>query len=282
MLASEKYHNGKYYHLKLFKEPSMKTFKNFSLSFNIILTYFFILISSISVAQAEKLQTLVLNDANSAPFTNKEGTGLVDVVAGEAFRRAGLKLKLIQLPAERALQNANNGIDDGEVSRVVGINNIYTNLVQVEEKLVDHHFVAFTQSAKLKNVTWKNLKPYSVGYIRGYKIIEKNLPKGTETSTANNAMQLFNMLDKGRVDIAIYRRWEGVTLAKQMGIKNINIIEPSLAETGIYIYLHKKHLKKVPLISSALKDIKTEGLFKRACIKAFASFNPLPEQCESK
>jgi len=226
--------------------------------------------------------TLVLNDANSAPFTNEAGTGLVDVVAREAFRRAGLNLKLIQLPAERALLNANAGIEDGEVSRVAGIEKVYTNLIPVPEKLVDHHFVAFTRNAKLDKTTWDGLTPFTVGYIRGYKIIENNLKPGTRTNTANSAEQLLTMLDKGRIDIAIYRRWEGIVLAQKLGIKNIHIIEPSLAEKEIFIYLHKKHADKVDKVATALRQIKAEGLFARACNEAFAAFKPLPAQCATK
>lgn len=249
---------------------------------------FFGLVLSISlggalpVVQASDDPTLVLNDANSAPFTNESGTGLVDIVASEAFRRSGLKLKLIKLPAERALINANAGIEDGEISRVAGIEKTYPNLVPVPEKLVDHHFVAFTRDASLKHASWDSLQPFSVGYIRGYKIVEKNLPPGTQTLTANDAEQLMTMLDKGRIDIAIYRRWQGEALAKKMRIRNVRIIEPSLAETGVYIYLHRKHLDKVPLIAAALRDIRTEGLFARACREALSSFKPLPAQCHTK
>lgn len=226
--------------------------------------------------------TLVLNDANSAPFTNEEGTGLVDVVAREAFRRAGLKLKLIRLPAERALLNANAGIDDGEVSRIAGMEKAYPNLIPVPEKLVDHHFVAFTRTAKLKHATWDSVAPFSIGYIRGYKIIESNLRPETKTTTANDAEQLLTMLDKGRVDIAIYRRWEGIALAEKLGIENIHIIEPSLAEKEIFIYLHKRHADKVPKIAAALREIRREGMFARACREAFSTFKPLPEQCQTK
>lgn len=237
---------------------------------------------AIGPVQGANEPTLVLNNANSVPFTNEAGTGLVDVVAGEAFRRAGLKIKLIQLPAERALINANAGIEDGEVSRVAGIEKAYSNLVPVPEKLVDHHFVAFTRNATLNNITWESLQPYTVGYIRGYKIVEKNVPSGTRISTANDAEQLFTMLDLGRIDIAIYRRWEGQAIAKKLGIQKLRIIEPSLAEAGIYIYLHKKHADKIPLIASALREIKAEGLFARACREAFADYKPLPVQCETR
>lgn len=233
-------------------------------------------------AQGATVPTLVLNDANSAPFTNETGTGLIDIVAGEAFRRAGLKLVLIRLPAERALLNANAGIDDGEVSRVAGIEKAYPNLVPVPEKLVDHHFVVFTRDPTLKEASWASLRPLSVGYIRGYKIVEKNIPPGTQITAASDATQLFTMLNKGRIDIAIYRRWEGLVLAQKLGIQNIRIVEPSLVETGVYIYLHKKHADKVPLIASALREIKAEGLFTRTCREAFAAFQPVPSICEAK
>lgn len=237
---------------------------------------------AVAPTQAADEPTLVLNDANSAPFTNEAGTGLVDVVAREAFRRAGLHLKLIRLPAERALLNANAGVEDGEVSRIAGIEKAYPNLMPVPEKLVDHHFVAFTRNAKLMNATWESLTPFSVGYIRGYKIIESNLKPGTRSTTANDAEQLLTMLDKGRVEIAIYRRWEGIVLAQKLGIKDIRIIEPSLAEKEIFIYLHKRHADKVPKIASALRQIKAEGLFARACREAFAGFKPLPAQCDAR
>lgn len=233
-------------------------------------------------ASAANPPTLVLNDANSAPFTTEAGTGLVDIVATEAFRRSGMRLKLVQLPAERALINANAGIEDGEVSRVAGIDKLYPNLVPVPEKLVDHHFVAFTRDASLKIARWDTLRPYAVGYIRGYKIVEKNIPPGTETLAANDAEQLLTMLDRGRIDIAVYRRWEGLALAQKMGIQGVRIVEPSLAETGIYIYLHRKHADKVPLIASALRDIRAEGLFARACRASFAGFSPLPAQCDDR
>lgn len=228
---------------------------------------------------ADEFPELVLNDANSAPFTTEAGNGLVDIVAKEAFRRAGLRLKLVRLPAERALINANAGIEDGEVSRIAGIEKAYPNLIPVPERLVEHHFVALTRNAELKQANWDALMPYSVGHIRGYKIFESNLKPGTQITTVDTAEQLMNMLDKGRIDIALYRRWEGIALAEKMGIKNIHVIEPSLAEKEIFIYLHKRHADKIPAIAAALRAIKTEGLFARTCREAFAEFKPLPAQC---
>ena len=121
--------------------------------------------------------------------------------------------------------------------------------------------------------------PYSVGHIRGHKIFESSLKPGTQITTVGTAEQLMNMLDKGRIDIALYRRWEGIALAEKMGIENIHVIEPSLAEKEVFIYLHKRHADKIPAIAAALRAIKAEGLFGRACRETFKGFNPLPVQC---
>jgi hypothetical protein len=37
-------------------------------------------------------ETLVLNNVTSPPLTNAQGTGFLDVIGQEAFRRNGLKL----------------------------------------------------------------------------------------------------------------------------------------------------------------------------------------------
>ena len=62
--------------------------------------------------KAGDMPTLVLNDTNEPPFTTPQKTGFLDVIASEAFRRAGARLQLIKLPAERGLINANAGINN--------------------------------------------------------------------------------------------------------------------------------------------------------------------------
>jgi polar amino acid transport system substrate-binding protein len=96
-------------------------------------------------------------------------------LAQEAFRRAGLELKLVKLPAERALRNANSGIEDGDLNRIAGIENTYTNLVRVPEKSMDMEFTAFTRQTSTSTVDWQQLSNYRVGIIKGWKILELNL-----------------------------------------------------------------------------------------------------------
>jgi len=249
------------------------------LRFSILL---FALVLNCHTSQAANEPTLVLNDAYGAPFTTEAGDGFLDIVAGEAFRRAGLRLKLVRLPPERGLLNANAGVEDGDLARIAGLERNYPNLIRVPEKLLDYHFVAFVRQAKLSNASWSALERLSVGHIRGWKIFEQNIQPGTPSSIVDNAEQLFAMLEKNRIDVALYGRLEGLALAKKMGIEGVRVVEPSLAEREMFIYLNKRHADKVPAIATALKAIKAEGLYARVCQEKIVPLAKPSAICQTK
>jgi len=233
-------------------------------------------------SQAANVPTLVLNDTNAPPYTTEAEDGLLDIVAGEAFRRAGLHLKLVHLPAERGLLNANEGIEDGDLTRIAGLEKIYPNLIRVPEKLIDWHFVTFAHQTKLGISSWGALENLTVGHIRGWKIFEKNLKPGTAISLVDTEAQLFTMLDKNRIDVALYEHWMGLAWAEKMGIKNIHVAEPPLAVREMYIYLNKRHADKVPAIAAALHALKAEGFFTRVCMQKLAPLAASAAQCQIK
>lgn len=226
-----------------------------------------------------EIPQLVLSNPTAPPFTTSAHDGLLDIVAGEAFRRVGLKLKLVKLPAERALINANEGVEDGDLSRIAGIEKVYPNLVRVPEKIFVMDFVAFTRSGLIKHASWQNLKQYSVAYIKGWKIFEQNLLPGTEITTAEGPKQIMNMLELDRTQVALYSRWMGLAIAKRMGIKGIRVVEPALAERAMYIYLNKRYASYIPALARALRDIKQEGMYTRVCKEKFSAIAPPTKQC---
>lgn len=231
---------------------------------------------------AEAGNELVLNDVNDPPFTTRTHDGFLDIIAREVFRRAGLRLTLVKLPAERGLINANAGIDDGDLTRIAGLERIYPNLVRVPEKLVDWHFVAFTRTAKITAASWTTVEPLSVAHIRGWKIYEQSLSPATHVTTADTAEQLFVMLQNDRIDLALYERSLGSALAKRMGITDLRIVEPPLAVREMFIYLNKKHADKVSAIARALRAIKDEGLYGRICREKLAPIGVPTAQCETQ
>ena len=212
-----------------------------------------------SICRAE-LPVLTLNDANEPPFTTADRKGFVDAVAFEAFRRAGVQLRLVKLPAERGLINANAGIEDGDVTRIAGLEAQYPNLIRVPEKLIEYDFLAFSKNPALVT-SLDVLRARPIGHIRGWKIYEKMLAGAPSVVSADDSAQLFRQLQLDRIDVALYERWLGLSLLRKQGIKGIYPLEPVIAKREMYIYLHKRHTALVPKIAEALRAIKAEGLY---------------------
>lgn len=215
-------------------------------------------------ALAAETPELVLNNVNDAPFTTPQGDGFLDRVAREAFARAGRRVRLVALPPERGLRNANEGIEDGDLTRIAGMEKNYPNLVRVPEKIMDWRFSAFARNPALTTTAgWKGLLPYSVGIIKGWKIAETNLNKARQVVYVDNAEQLFRLLAKNRVDAVVYSREMGQLLLKQHMLQNVRLVEPPLDTREMFIYLHKKHAPLIPDLTRALRSLKADGSYER-------------------
>lgn len=239
----------------------------------------FVLVSTLllmasSVCRAE-VPVLTLNDTNEPPFTTDDGKGFLDAVAGETFRRAGVRLRLIKLPAERGLINANSGIDDGDLTRIAGLETQYPNLIRVPEKLVDWEFAAFGRNAALPAI-WDVLRSRPVGHIRGWKIYEKQLVGAPSVVTSDDPAQLFRQLQLGRIEVALYERWLGLGIVQRMGLHGVAPLEPLLDKREMYIYLNKRHAALVPKLAQALRAIKAEGLYDRLYREKVLSLSAAP------
>lgn len=205
---------------------------------------------------------LVLNDTNEPPYTTPERNGFLDVIAGEAFRRAGAELRLVKLPPERGLINANEGTEDGDLTRIAGLEKQYPNLVRVPEKLLDWEFSAFSKDSSIA-ANWPVLQSHSVGHIKGWKIYERALAGAERVTTANDPEQLMRLLELDRVEVVLYERWLGLALLKKQGIQGVQPLAPLLAKREMFIYLNRQHAALVPKLAQALRAMKREGFYQR-------------------
>lgn len=231
------------------------------------------LVLGIGLVQAAAAGTvLVLNNAGSPPLANAKGNGLVERVVGEAFRRCGVELKVVYLPAERGLRNANAGIEDGEIGRAAGIEQRYPNLLRVPEKIADLELVAFSANPSVSiHGGWSALRSYRVGIIKGWKIYEDGLRGILTPVSVDNADQLFNLIERDRVDVVLYERWMGLAQIRARGLRGVKMLTPPLATMAIYTYLNRRHAALVPKLAAALRALKADGTYQRAFNEAIGS-----------
>jgi polar amino acid transport system substrate-binding protein len=233
-----------------------------------------LMLLSPAVFAAER-PVLVLNDTNDPPYTTPDRTGFLDVIAGEAFRRVGFELRLVKLPAERALISANEGSEDGELTRIAGLEKRYPNLIRVPEKLVDWEFSAFSMDSTIAS-SWPVIRQRAVGHIKGWKIYEQALAGAERVTTADDAAQLFRLLALKRIEVALYERRLGLVLVKQQGLKGIRPLAPPLATREMFIYLHRRHALLVPKLAAALRAMKREGFYQRVHDQKLMSYRETP------
>jgi len=237
-----------------------------------VLTCLYLLSGPILAEAPPAGKVLVLNTAFTEPISNKGQTGFADTLIGMALQRLGYRLETLHLPAERALIIANDGIDDGEMLRIAGLQKSYPNLIQVPEKIIDLEFSAFTRKKTLTITGWQDLAAYPVAIITGWKILERNIPTTLKLVTVENVDQLFTLLLKDRTDAILYSRWSGLAYIRKHQLQGISIVEPPLERQGMYIYLHKRHRDLVPRLAHELRALKAEGVTQRLFHKILAPY----------
>ena len=209
-------------------------------------------------------ETLRINTGVTAPYVTEDGQGFLDLVIQEVFRRQGIKARINSYAgaSARSLQMSNSGTDDGEALRIAGINQKFPNLVQVPESILENHFVAYSTRHKVPTQSWDDLKPFSVAYIIGWQIFQRNVKDTKDIVTVRNPEQMFQMLNLERVDIALYEKWQGLALVRKMGIK-VHVLDPPLVKMKMFMYLHKKHQGMVGPTAAALKAMKDDGAYQQ-------------------
>ena len=105
--------------------------------------------------------------------------------------------------------------------------------------------------------------PYNIGVLRGWKILETISTGARSVTNLENAEQMFTMLEKGRIDIAPFEKYEGLVLLKKMGLRDIKVLQPNLLEGDFHLYLHKKYKALVPAITAEFSKMQKDGTIKR-------------------
>lgn len=232
-----------------------------------------VLTLALSFARPVLSQTIVLNTANDPPNSTDDHTGIGDRIMIEAFRRLGMPLKIVRLPSERALVNANDGLDDGNFARVEGMEKIYPNLIRVAEEITTFEFVAFSKNAAMKTTGWESLKPYHVSIITGWKILENNIAGVKSLTKVKDEQHLFALLLSGKTDLVVYDRMQGKVVLQQLKAEGVKALKPPLAVRKMYPYLHKRHAGLVPKLEQTLREMKRDGSFKRIVAETLRSYS---------
>jgi len=127
------------------------------------------------------------------------------LVLAKAYGKLGIDITIQELPGLRALIYANEGLTDGELFRAKGIEDEYTNLVQIKVSINTVDVVVITKSIFFEVNGWKSLKPYKIGIQSGITFIESSISnmEGLKVNRVKNISQLLGMLENERIDVVV-------------------------------------------------------------------------------
>jgi len=202
--------------------------------------------------------TVTVSTSYKSLLSTPEQTGMLDLLVKEAFRRIGLEAEVVFNPTGRSLEDVNEGLFDVEINRIEGMEKQYTNLVMVPEPNMVMHFVAFAKR-DLPIDGWDSLRGLSIGVVKGWKILEENTRGFPGVTLVPTETELFNMLDRDRIDVALYDELTGYEQISLRGFKGMRRVGPPLASREMHLYLHVKNRDLVEPVSEALRSMKEDG-----------------------
>ena len=177
-------------------------------------------------------------------------------VLSEAYKRINIELKFKKMPAERSIERSNNGLLDGEVNRIAGMNKKYSNLIMIPFPINFLEGVAFSKK-NIKISGWDSLRPYTIAIRLGTKFAEYGT-EGMNVSKFVSNEKIFNLVSENRYDICISSRIVGLYQIRKQNLIGIKVLEPPLVKHDLFHYLNKNHRDLVPIISEEILKMQQE------------------------
>lgn len=190
--------------------------------------------------------------------SNSVETLISEVIVRKAYARLGYRAEINKYPAERAIKLANEGFADGEVARIDGVGERYSNLIQLYPPINYLEATVFTAGSKLDIKGWQSLKPHSIGIIRGIKFAEENTA-GMDRYVVGDYPTLFRMLQHGRFDFAVSSWLNGVYHVRHLAMGDVVALEPSVERFDMYHYLHRDHAALAPRLEAVFQEMQESG-----------------------
>ena len=180
-----------------------------------------------------------------------------------AYKRLGIPIKIVQMPGRRALRESSEGRIDGEIHRIFSIGKDYPTLIRVPTPINYIEPTVFYKNERFVVTGCPDLRDYRVGIVRGVRHAEACTRGMKHVQIVGDSNLLMQVLDKGRVDIVITARINGLLQIKKLRLDSIYPLSPPLNRSLVYHYLHKKHKALVPKIDKVFNEMQENGDLER-------------------
>jgi len=183
-------------------------------------------------------------------------------ILAAVYKRLGITMDFMDMPAKRSLLESSQGRVDGEVQRILAVQEQYPTLLAVQPSFTFIEPTAFVRNGASMRLDhgWKSLAPYSIGIVRGVGSSERGtqgMPAVQAVTTMENLMQ---SLDAGRFDVAVNDRFSGLLVIRRLGLDGkVQPLDPPLEHIPLYHFLHERHRDLVAKVGQVIRSMQASG-----------------------
>lgn len=209
-------------------------------------------------AQAQAVLRLARLDNVPDQFVGSE-------ILAAVYKRLGITVQFVDLPAKRSLLESSEGRLDGEVQRILAVQDQYPSLIAVRPSINSIEPTAFVRSGVSLQVDgWKSLAPYPIGIVRGVGSSERGTQGMRAVEAVTTMEQLMQSLAEGRFVVAVNDRFSGLLVIRRLRLEGtVQPVEPPLERIPLYHFLHERHRDLVPKVEQAIRSMQASGDLER-------------------
>lgn len=192
-------------------------------------------------------------------IVNEQTHVMAKEVLRVAYNRIGYHVDFLFVPGKRSLEMANKGESDGDIARIQGTAQKYTNLLQLSTPVSSFKGVAFTKTVTKKINSWDDLDGLRIGIIRGIRYSTIGT-KERNPYFADDMTHLFHLLEDGRIEVAIAVLNAGrIELHSNFRESGIHVTGTPLYSAPLYHFVHKKNMHLVDDLDTVLEQMAARG-----------------------
>jgi polar amino acid transport system substrate-binding protein len=184
----------------------------------------------------------------------------VAAITAQGFERAGLKVALMDLPPERSLLYASQGVLDGELWRGHFDSSEHASLIKVDVPLATLFFYPYVRLQQACMEQPEQLKDRSSIGIHGLHYFKLLKEMGIHYAhEAPNTVSGLKMLAAGRADFIVLPDYVVPALEKATEVKVKRCLEEPILSIQLFTFLHERHRTLIPVLEKAYREILSEG-----------------------
>lgn len=195
----------------------------------------------------------------SLSCTDTDPSTLVSaLVLREAYQAIGQVFTLHSYPPAQALSATNDGLTDGALHRIEGLEKSFPNLLRVPVAINRTEPIAVVKRSDILIQDWSSLGKYRVGIVRSIVVYEQRTA-GMDVTRLEHLPQLLGMLDRNRLDVVVDDRLDVLAALRDPAFRDLRPQAAPIEVIPLYHYLHKRHRRWLPQLKAALEKMQRSG-----------------------